>query len=74
MSEPKKPHKATTQPTIAQQLAAFDDIVSWFDSDDFELEEALQKFQRAQQLAEDIEKKLSRVKNEIEVIKQNFAS
>lgn len=74
MSDPKKPSKATPQQTIAQQLESFEAIVSWFDSDDFELEEALQKFQRAQQLAEAIEKKLSHVKNKIEIIKQNVAS
>lgn len=58
--------------TIADQLAAFERLVAWFDGDDFSLEEALATFEQAQKLAHDIELKLASVKNEVKVLKAKF--
>jgi len=53
-----------------EKLAA---LTAWFDSDDFVLEQALDKFKEAEMLAAEIEKDLNELKNEITVVKQSFA-
>ena len=60
--------------TIQQKIIELDTLVAWFDSDDFVLETALEKFKTAELLAEDIEKDLAALKNEIQVVKQKFDS
>lgn len=58
--------------TIAEMIAEFEQIISWFDSDDFSLEKAAAQYEKAQVLASDIEKKLSSLKNDITILKQKF--
>lgn len=58
--------------SIAEKTAKLDELVSWFDSDDFELEEALEKFKEAEKLAIEIEKDLTSFKNEVQVLKKRF--
>ena len=54
-----------------EQLAK---LVAWFDSDDFSIEEALNKYKIAEKLANEIESDLSSLKNEINVVKNKFDS
>lgn len=58
--------------SIAEKTAELDELVSWFDGDDFELEQALEKFKAAEKLAAEIEKDLAGLKNDITVIKTRF--
>lgn len=58
--------------TIAQKTEELSELVAWFDSDDFTIESALDKFQQAEKMAADIEKDLLALKNEVNVIKQKF--
>ncbi len=58
--------------TIQQKIAELDELVAWFDSDEFSLELALDKFKDAEKLAEEIERDLTALKNEITVVKQRF--
>lgn len=58
--------------TIAEKTAKLHELVAWFDGDDFSLEEALAKFAKAEKLAEEIEKDLLNLKNDIEVVKAKF--
>ncbi|MDB5165420.1 MAG: hypothetical protein JWM00_310 [Candidatus Saccharibacteria bacterium] len=58
--------------TIQEKITTLDALVAWFDSDDFTLEIALDKFKEAETLAEEIERNLSSLKNDIEVVKQKF--
>lgn len=58
--------------SISQQLAKLDEIVAWFESDDFELEQAMAKYKEAEALSQEIETELSELKNEITVLKQKF--
>jgi exodeoxyribonuclease VII small subunit len=58
--------------TIQEKITELDALVAWFDSDDFVLEAALEKFKQAEQLAKEIEQDLSSLKNDITVIKQSF--
>lgn len=63
-----------TNKTISEKTAELNELVAWFDSDGFTLETALDTFKRAEKLAQDIEKDLLSLKNDIEVVKQKFDS
>ena len=58
--------------TIAEKTAKLNDMVAWFDGDDFELEQAVAKFSEVEKLAEEIERDLMELKNNIEVVKERF--
>jgi len=58
--------------TIQEKITALEGLVAWFDSDEFTLEIALDKFKEAEKLASEIETDLSQLKNDIEVVKQKF--
>ncbi|QQG50649.1 MAG: exodeoxyribonuclease VII small subunit [Candidatus Saccharibacteria bacterium] len=58
--------------TIAEKTAKLDELVAWFDSGDFELEKALDKYTEAEKLAQEIEKDLLALKNNIEIVKAKF--
>lgn len=60
--------------SIQDKTADLEKVVAWFNSDEFSLEEAINQFKRAEEMATDIEKDLLLLKNEIEVIKQKFDS
>ncbi len=58
--------------TIQEKIAELDELVAWFDSDEFMLEAAVEKFKQAERLAKEVEQDLSSLKNNIQVIKQSF--
>jgi exonuclease VII small subunit len=58
--------------TIQQKTIELNKLVDWFDSDEFNLEMALDKFKQAETIAADIEKDLLSLKNEINIVKQKF--
>jgi exodeoxyribonuclease VII small subunit len=58
--------------TVAKKLAKLSELVAWFESDDFVLEEAVERFKDAEKLAGDIERDLAELKNEITVLKKKF--
>ena len=58
--------------TINTRIAELDTLVDWFNSEEFELEEAIGKFKEAEKLAGDIEHDLASLKNEITVLKRKF--
>lgn len=59
-------------PNITEKMAKLDEMVAWFDGDNFELEKALDKFTEAKALADEIENDLTELKNTITVINQQF--
>ena len=59
--------------SLNQKIAKLDKQVEWFYSDDFKLEEATDKYKEAAKLAKDIEKELDELKNEIEVLTEDFS-
>lgn len=63
---------STKDKTIQQQMQDLQQIINWFDSEDFALEDAVKKYHEAEQLASIIDKRLNDVKNEITVLKQKF--
>jgi exonuclease VII small subunit len=58
--------------TVQAQLNELGELVGWFQGPDFTLEEAVEKFKQAESLAETIEKDLTKLKNDIKVVKQKF--
>jgi exodeoxyribonuclease VII small subunit len=60
--------------SIQDKLSELTKLVAWFDSDDFTLETAIDKFKQAENLAETIEKDLTAIKNDIRLVKQKFDS
>ncbi|MGE5327873.1 MAG: hypothetical protein ACM3KH_00910 [Thiobacillus sp.] len=60
--------------SIQKKTEELNKMIEWFDSEDFDLELALDKFKQAEKLAEEIENDLKNLKNEITVIKKKFDS
>lgn len=58
--------------TIQEKMAALDALVAWFSSDEFILEQAVEKFKVAELLAAEIDSDLAKLKNDITVVKQKF--
>ncbi len=54
--------------TINQKISQLDQAVDWFYGEDFNLDQALIKYQNAIQLTEDIKNDLEQLKNQVEVI------
>ena len=62
-----------TENNLNQKIAKLDSEVEWFYSDDFKLEEATKKYQDTLKLAKEIETDLNNLKNEIEVLSEDFS-
>ena len=58
---------------LNQKIEKLDAEVEWFYSDEFKLEKAVDKYKAATKLAKEIEKDLSGLKNEIEVLGEDFS-
>lgn len=63
---------AKSNKTIASLLAEYEASIAWFDGEDFSLEEAVKRYEKAQLLAREIETSLQSLKNEITQVKQKF--
>lgn len=63
---------AKSAKTVQEKLTQLSEHVAWFQSPAFKLEEAVTKYKEAEALAEEIEKDLTKLKNEITVVKQKF--
>lgn len=66
MSSPKN-----DQP-LSDQLRELDELIAWFDQDNFDLDEALKKFDEGIKLTESIEKRLNTLENKITVLRERF--
>lgn len=59
--------------SLNEKIAELDKKVEWFYSDEFKLEEAVENYKDAAKLAKEIEKDLTDLKNEIEVLAEDFS-
>jgi exodeoxyribonuclease VII small subunit len=59
--------------SIAEKTAKLNELIAWFDSDEFELEKALDHYSEAEKLAKEIEQDLLALKNNIQVVKDRFS-
>ena len=62
-----------TKKTLPEKLAKLDESVNWFYSENFSLEKALENYKSAINLAKEIESDLKTLKNEIEILSQDFS-
>lgn len=54
-------------------MAELDKDTDWFYSDEFNLDEAVEKYKKAIKIAEELQKDLSDLQNEVEVLSQDFS-
>ena len=59
-------------PTVQDKLTQLSEIVAWFQGSSFALEAALDKFKQAETLAGEIETDLTKLKNDITIVKKRF--
>lgn len=59
--------------SLNKKIEKLDNEVEWFYSEDFKLEQAVEKYKEATKLAKEIEKDLNDLKNEIEVLSEDFS-
>lgn len=71
MSEASKPND---KKSVQEKLTDLSELVGWFQGSSFKLETALDKFKEAEALAEEIEKDLTKLKNDIKIVKKRFDS
>ncbi len=63
---------STQKSSLKDKTAKLDELVAWFNGDDFTLEEALDMFKAAEKLAAEIEHDLVELKNEVHIVKEKF--
>ena len=59
--------------SLNQKIEKLDNEVEWFYSDEFKLEDAPGRYKEAVKLAKEIEHELDTLKNEIEVLAEDFS-
>ena len=59
--------------TLNEKITDLDNKVEWFYGDEFKLEEATDKYKETLTLAKEIETDLNNLKNEIEVLSEDFS-
>lgn len=64
--------KENSANSINGKLDKLDEMIEWFNSDDFELEDAIEKYKQAEALANEVENDLNNIKNEVNILKQKF--
>lgn len=64
--------KPADKKSVQDKLTDLSELVGWFQGSSFKLETALDKFKQAEALAEEIEKDLTKLKNDIKVVKRRF--
>jgi exodeoxyribonuclease VII small subunit len=65
---------AAKEQTIAEKLEQLEALLSWFESEEITVEEALTKYEEALKLSKELESQLEKAKNQVEVIKKKFAA
>ena len=66
--------EANNDKSVQEKLTDLSELVGWFQGSSFKLETALDKFKEAEALADTIEKDLTKLKNDIKVVKKKFDS
>lgn len=64
----------TNEKTIEQMMAELNERIAWFQGDDFNLDEAKQRFVEARQLAKDITAALDDMQHDITVLSEDFSA
>ena len=64
----------TNEKTIEQMMAELNERIAWFQGDDFNLDEAKQRFIEARQLAKDITAALDDMQHDITVLGEDYSA
>lgn len=64
----------TNEKTIEQMMAELNERIAWFQGEDFNLDEAKQRFIEARQLAKDITMALDDMQHDITVLSEDFSA
>ena len=64
----------TNEKTIEQMMAELNERIAWFQGDDFNLDEAKQRFVEARQLAKDITAALDDMQHDSTVLGEDFSA
>ncbi len=62
------PKPEAKKPSLEAKIAQLNQDVEWFYDEDFQLDQALEKYRAATELAQEIERDLTELKNSVEVI------
>ena len=62
-----------SEKTISQKIEEVRQMAAWFESDDFDIEQAIERYQAAEKLAGEIEKDLDGLRNKVTILKEKFA-
>lgn len=68
----KKTPKSAKQVDIKQLLDELEQIVSWFEEEDIDIAQALEKYEAGLEKIKTIEKELAKAKVEVEKIEKRF--
>ena len=61
------------QPSFAEAFAELEKLTEWFETEEVDLDEGLQKFERGLELAKICKKKLAEVENKVTTLKEKFS-
>ena len=64
----------TNEKTIEQMMAELNERIAWFQGEEFNLDEAKQRFIEARQLAQDITAVLDDMQHDITVLSEDFSA
>ena len=64
----------TNEKTIKQMMAELNERIAWFQGEDFNLDEAKQRFIEARQLAKEITVALDDMQHDITVLSEDFSA
>lgn len=63
---------STESKSLNELIAKLDELTAWFEKEDFEIEQAVAKFEEAAKIADEIKVKLEKLENKITVLKTKF--
>lgn len=76
LSAPPQPDQQSNADnrSLREQMEQLEEILAWFDSDEFELEAAVERYQQAARVAEQIDQRLTEIKNKVTIITEDTAA
>ena len=72
-SQPDQQSNADNR-SLREQMEQLEEILAWFESDEFELEAAVERYQQAARVAEQIDQRLREIKNKVTIITEDTAT
>lgn len=64
---------STNKMSVEAKIDELEQLLVWFESNEVTVDSALEKYNRAGEIASELEDELKKAKNQVEVIKKKFA-